>query len=171
MNKVYSCLSSLVLCFGLCQSLLAAESSSVMPAAQVSTTTSAAAATPTSAPTGSALAESAPSRMVAEDEEDASLPALDSSVVKDVIVSHMASIKYCYDSQLKKDPDLAGKVVVKFTVGPKGAVTKADVKETTLKNKDVETCMVGEVKSWIFPEPRRGESVDIAFPFVFKPST
>lgn len=116
--------------------------------------------------------DGSPARYVAADEdEDASLPALDQSVIKDVIVSHMPAIKYCYNQELKKDPDLAGKVVIKFTVGPKGTVTRTEVKETTLKNKDVESCMVTEIKAWIFPEPRRGESVDIAFPFVFKPST
>lgn len=106
-----------------------------------------------------------------DDEADPNLPALDQSVVKEVILSHMNAVKHCYNQELKKDAALAGKVIVKFTVGSKGPVTAAAVKQTTLNNKDVEECMVKEVKTWIFPEPRRGETVDISFPFVFKPTT
>lgn len=120
------------------------------------------------AATSAPLAE-APIRSVATDDEDeANLPALDQSVVKDVVMSYMPAIKNCYNQELKKDPALAGKVVIRFTVGPKGTITQAVVASSTLKNKEVEGCMLKEVKSWIFPEPRRGESVDISFPFVFK---
>lgn len=131
-----------------------------------SATTSNTGSTP--AATSAPLAD-APIQSVATDEEDeATLPALDQSVVKDVVMSYMPAIRNCYNQELKKDPALAGKVVIRFTVGPKGTITQAMVASSTLKNKEVESCMLKEVKSWIFPEPRRGESVDISFPFVFK---
>lgn len=120
------------------------------------------------AATSAPLAEAPIQSVATDDEDEANLPALDQSVVKDVVMSYMPAIRNCYNQELKKDPALAGKVVIRFTVGPKGTITQAVVASSTLKNKEVEGCMLKEVKSWIFPEPRRGESVDISFPFVFK---
>lgn len=155
MNMTRACVAAL-LAFGL------SGGNGVVLAADPVTTDSALAA-PVSAPLSSALG--------ADDEADPSLPALDQAVVKEVILSHMNAVKHCYNQELKKDAALAGKVVVKFTVGAKGPVTSATVKQTTLNNKEVEDCMVKEVKTWIFPEPRRGEIVEISFPFLFKPTT
>ena len=106
-----------------------------------------------------------------DDEDSAPKPDLDQSVVQDVIFSHMPAIRHCYNRELRKDPELAGVVKVKFTVGTQGKVTDAAIKESSLKNKDVESCIVGEVKTWVFPEPRSGKPVDITYPFKFKPST
>lgn len=108
------------------------------------------------------------SPVAADEDEDPNAPALDPSVIKDVIMARMAGVKYCYNQELKKDPGLAGKVVMKFLIQPKGTVSKVEVKESSLKNKEVEGCMVKEIEGWQFPEPRRGETVPVTFPFVFK---
>lgn len=115
--------------------------------------------------------EGQPARAAVEEDEDPNAPALDPAVIKEVIMARMAGVKYCYNQELKKDPGLAGKVVMKFLILPKGSVTKVEVKESTLKNKEVEGCMVKEIEGWQFPEPRRGETVPVAFPFVFKGMT
>jgi outer membrane biosynthesis protein TonB len=132
---------------------------------------SAAETNPQPAPAATASGSSTPvsaESATATEEDDAPPPGLDASVIKDVIKAHMPQIKHCYDVELRKDPELAGQVTLKFTVSPKGVVNQALVKQTTLNNKEVETCMVSEVKEWIFPEPRGGISVDINYPFKFK---
>jgi TonB family protein len=85
-----------------------------------------------------------------------------------VVQSHMAAIKHCYEKELRKDPELSGTVTVGFTVGARGTVTEAAVKQSTLKNKEVEGCMIEDIKGWIFPEPRGGQPVPITYPFKFK---
>ncbi len=120
-------------------------------------------------------AEAAPSADAApvadDDEDETSKPDLDQSVVQSVILSHMSAIRHCYNKELRKDPELAGAVTIRFTVGVRGSVVDAVVKQSTLMNKDVEGCMVEEVKKWLFPEPRHGRPVDISYPFKFKPGS
>ena len=115
-------------------------------------------------------ADSGDSAGVVGVEEDAPALGRDEAVVKKVIDSHMPAIKYCYNKELRKDASLSGTVVVRFTVNDKGDVAEAVVDVSTLENETVETCMVSEIKSWDFPEPRGGIEVVINYPFKFKGS-
>lgn len=95
-------------------------------------------------------------------------PGLDRTIILKVIQSHMEAVKYCYDKELRKDPALSGVVVTQFDVGGKGNVTSAAIEKTTLNNKEVESCLVTEIQTWVFPEPRNGEPFTITYPFKFK---
>ena len=56
-----------------------------------------------------------------------------------------------------------------WIVSPEGEVTNAFVKESTMNNKNVETCITGSIKTWRFPKPKGGGTVQIEYPFVFEP--
>jgi TonB family protein len=77
-------------------------------------------------------------------------------------------IRYCYEARLLEKPDLAGKVVVKFTIKPDGSVARASVAESTLHDEKMEACVLGRVKTWTFPKPGGGGSVNVTYPFLFK---
>jgi TonB family protein len=94
--------------------------------------------------------------------------ALDKSVIAKVIRRHWNEIKYCYETGLNQDPHLAGKVAVAFTINGTGAVSAADVSESSLGNRKVEECMTTDIKRWRFPEPRGGGQVFVTYPWVFK---
>lgn len=98
--------------------------------------------------------------------------ALDKSVIAGVIRRHWSEIKYCYEAQLNRDPHLAGKVAIAFTIGGAGAVTEARVSESSLDEVSggsrVEDCMVEHIGRWRFPEPRGGGQVFVTYPWVFK---
>lgn len=80
---------------------------------------------------------------------------------------HKAQIKFCYQKQLTRFPNLSGKVTLAWVIAMDGSVTKAKVKSSSLKNKDTESCMVRALQSWKFPKPEGGVvSVD-AYPFIF----
>lgn len=85
-----------------------------------------------------------------------------------IIRRHWNEIKYCYEKELSKDPNLYGKVGVYFEIGPVGDVTIAQVRETTMNNGEVESCMLSKVKLWKFPSPRGGGVVQVNYPFIFK---
>jgi TonB family protein len=89
-------------------------------------------------------------------------------VVARVIAQHQSEIKYCYEVQLNRNPTLAGKVAVLFNIGGSGAVTDAQVSESTLGSSEVEQCMVGKIRHWKFPEPAGNGVVKVNFPWVFK---
>src|SRR5262249_5850796 len=70
-----------------------------------------------------------------------------------VIQEHQSEIKYCYEVQLNRNPSLAGKVTVLFTIDGTGTVVDSQVSETTLNNADTEKCMLAKIRRWKFPEP------------------
>jgi hypothetical protein len=91
-------------------------------------------------------------------------------VVARVIAQHQSEIKYCYEVQLNRNPTLAGKVAVLFVIGGSGAVTDAQVSESTLRSPETEQCMLGKIRHWKFPEPAGNGVVKVNFPWVFKPA-
>ncbi|QSQ26867.1 TonB family protein [Pyxidicoccus parkwayensis] len=95
---------------------------------------------------------------------------LDKDVIAKVIRRHQGEIKYCYESELNKDPSLAGKVAVAFTIDPTGAVSDANVSETTLNNSKAEQCMLSRIRRWKFPEPKGGGVVSVTYPWIFSPA-
>jgi TonB family protein len=95
---------------------------------------------------------------------------LDKDVIAKVIRRHQGEIKYCYESELNKDPSLAGKVAVAFTIDPTGAVSDATVSESTLNNAKAEQCMLSRIRRWKFPEPKGGGVVSVTYPWLFSPA-
>ncbi|QDF04874.1 TonB family protein [Myxococcus xanthus] len=95
---------------------------------------------------------------------------LDKDVIAKVIRRHQGEIKYCYESELNKDPSLAGKVAVAFVIDPTGAVSDASVSETTLNNAAAERCMLSRIRRWKFPEPKGGGVVSVTYPWLFSPA-
>ena len=69
-----------------------------------------------------------------------------------------------------REPGLQGKVGVKFVIGAQGMVQTAQVAESSLNNKNVESCILTRVKSWSFPKPKGGGIVIVTYPFIFKQS-
>jgi hypothetical protein len=97
------------------------------------------------------------------------LGALDRSLIDEVIKRHMNQIRYCYQRELTKNPALAGKIVIKFTIAKDGTVSTASSKTTTMNNAAVEQCIVGRFLRMQFPEPKGGGIVIVSYPFIFSP--
>jgi TonB family protein len=93
---------------------------------------------------------------------------LDKDVIMKVIKRHQNEIKFCYEQELQKNPQLAGKVAVGWTIDPAGSVAEANVSETSIANANVESCILQRVRRWKFPEPQGGGVVSVNFPWLFK---
>jgi len=91
-------------------------------------------------------------------------------VIARVIQEHQSEIKYCYEVQLNRNPSLAGKVTVLFTIDGSGVVADSQVSETTLHSADTEKCMLAKIRRWKFPEPEGNGIVKVNFPWIFKPA-
>jgi hypothetical protein len=104
---------------------------------------------------------------IIEEESEVS-GGLDKDVIAEVIKSELGQIRYCYERQLSGNPDLYGKVMIKFTIGTAGLVVEQKVGTSTLKNADVEGCILRRVARWKFPTPRGGTTVLVSYPFLFK---
>jgi len=97
------------------------------------------------------------------------LGSLDKSLIDQVIKRHMNQIRYCYQRELTKKPDLGGKVTVKFVIAPNGHVSKASIKSSSLGDKTVEKCVTDRFMRFIFPKPKGGGIVIVSYPFIFSP--
>ncbi|NOZ85827.1 MAG: energy transducer TonB [Deltaproteobacteria bacterium] len=95
--------------------------------------------------------------------------ALDSGALQRAVRRKMSAVKACYEKQLKRNPNLSGKIVIYFVVGGNGRVTEASIEQNTMGNKEVAACILVKIKRWIFPKPEDGEEAPVTIPFVFAP--
>ncbi len=86
-----------------------------------------------------------------------------------VIRDHIKQIRYCYQRQLQRQPDLNGKVVAKFVIAKDGSVSSASVKSDSLGNPAVGQCVVGRIQRMKFVEPMGGGIAIVSYPFLFSP--
>ncbi|HET6279610.1 MAG TPA: AgmX/PglI C-terminal domain-containing protein [Polyangia bacterium] len=75
----------------------------------------------------------------------------------------------CYRAALETQPTLAGKLVVHFTVTPKGTVSNAVIRDSTLHNPKVEACIRDAVLRWTFTPPENAQDTHVAVPFDLGP--
>ena len=105
-----------------------------------------------------------------EAEEPAAVKgSLDKSVIRNVIRQHIGEVKKCYEIELEKNKNLAGRVMVHFVIGPDGKVTESSIQESTLHSPAGEQCIAAAVRGWEFPKPRGGNVV-VSYPFVLAAS-
>ena len=93
--------------------------------------------------------------------------ALDRTDIDAYIRRNLAKVLWCYENGLKKNPNLAGRVVINFIISESGDVISAKVHRTTLGSAEVENCVAEQIKKIKFPKPKGG-IVIVTYPFVFK---
>jgi hypothetical protein len=91
---------------------------------------------------------------------------LSKALIDKEVRRHRAQIRFCYEKQLNRFPKLAGKVTLSWVISMDGSVKKPRVKSSSLKNKDVESCMIRSLGGWRFPKPQGGV-VAVDYPFMF----
>jgi TonB family protein len=96
--------------------------------------------------------------------------SLDKELIRKVIHANRGQIRYCYESQLNRFPKLNGKVAVKFVISPTGSVSTSSVAQSTVNNAELEACVAGRVRTWMFPKPKGGGVVIVTYPFIFAQS-
>lgn len=94
--------------------------------------------------------------------------ALDRELIRRVIHRNRSQIRYCYELELQRAPDLHGRVALRFTIAANGSVAQASVRENTTGNAQLAQCLVTRLKNWQFPEPKGGGIVIVTYPFVFQ---
>jgi hypothetical protein len=88
------------------------------------------------------------------------------SDITKIIRRRLGGIKHCYEQRLKRNPDLKGKIVVRFVIHPGGKVIEAEVVENTTG--DRELGIAARVKSVRFP-PAEGGETSVVYPFILAP--
>ena len=90
-------------------------------------------------------------------------------IISRIILRHINEVKYCYQLELLRQPTLAGRIQVRFTVAASGQVIAADVERSTIGDARVEDCTVAAIRRLQFPKPLEGRQIIISYPFVLTP--
>ncbi|HYO53809.1 AgmX/PglI C-terminal domain-containing protein [Archangium sp.] len=85
------------------------------------------------------------------------------------IKARLKAIQGCYERELKRNPHLKGKVMVRFSIMPSGRTGEIEIEENTLGNDAVASCIRTVVRGWVFPF-KPDDEVPVAYPFVFTPA-
>ncbi len=94
---------------------------------------------------------------------------LDKRIIQKVVRQHTGELRACYEKELGKNKGLSGQITASWIITAQGSVSKTKIKESTMKNKDVEKCIVNAIGYWRFPMPKGGGEVLVEFPFEFSP--
>ncbi len=84
--------------------------------------------------------------------------------IREVVQSHHDEVKDCWKARLATKPNLLGRVLVRFTIGPTGHVVAAIVESSTVNDRQLEECLVTVVKTLRFPAGRIVTTV--TYPYV-----
>lgn len=76
---------------------------------------------------------------------------LDKEIVRRVVRAHLDEVRHCYERALVGHPDLEGRVVVGFLIQPNGATTAARVVESSVRDEELEGCLIAAALRWAFP--------------------
>jgi hypothetical protein len=88
--------------------------------------------------------------------------------IKQVMRRRLGGIKRCYETRLKRNPELSGKVVVRFVIHPGGKVLEAEVIENTTGDAELAACIASNIKAIRFPAAEGGDT-SVVYPFILAP--
>lgn len=86
--------------------------------------------------------------------------------LKAALASRAASARSCYNTALRRNATLEGKMTVGLRVGPSGAVCSVGINSNTLADPAVGACVSAQFRASKFPAPEGG-CVDMAVPLNF----
>jgi hypothetical protein len=99
----------------------------------------------------------------------------DKDGIQGAVASKIGAIKECYEGWLKAEPELTGRLKVRFTIGTPevsdalAAVVGAEVLDTELDHVWMEGCVLNSLDALVFERPEGGR-LNVIFPFAFAPS-
>jgi protein TonB len=94
----------------------------------------------------------------------------DNNAINAIVASNKVSIRMSYEKFMKRDPSLAGKVTVRFTIAASGSVSRVSILENTTGSPELEQEITRKIRMWRFESIPEGD-VTVTYPFVFTPAT
>lgn len=98
-------------------------------------------------------------------EANGSIPAAD---LQKVFRKYSGQTQKCYERALKKNPNLAGRVLLELTIGRDGSVVSVNAQGDTLRSNQVNSCLEKLARGWSFPSPSGG-AAKVRKPYTFSP--
>jgi hypothetical protein len=99
--------------------------------------------------------------------ETAPAGPLDKDSIRREVRAHIKQVQYCYEKQLLANPTLAGTTLVSFMIVADGHVGAS---EGSGFDPNVDSCVANVIKDIWFPKPDASGSMQVNYPFTFKPA-
>jgi len=94
---------------------------------------------------------------------------LDGAMVTRQFRARRRAFQYCYERALRADPDLAGRISVRFTVAEAGTVTDSTAVADSVGSPDVTACVLRGVRRLRFNPGPEGGPATFTVPLTFAP--
>lgn len=95
---------------------------------------------------------------------------LPSEVIQRIVRQNFGRFRMCYESGLKANPNLQGRVSVRFVIGSDGSVGSTSNGGSDLPDSGVVSCVVRAFGGLSFPQPDNG-IVTVTYPIMFTPGS
>ncbi len=89
-------------------------------------------------------------------------------VIQRIVRQNFGRFRLCYENGLRQNPNLQGRVAVKFVIDRSGAVSTASDGGSDLPDASVVSCVVRGFGNLSFPQPEGG-IVTVVYPVIFSP--
>lgn len=89
-------------------------------------------------------------------------------VVQRIVRQNFGRFRLCYDSGLRNNPSLGGRVSVRFLIGRNGEITQVANAGSTVPDESVVACVQRAFHGISFPQPE-GATVSVVYPIMFSP--
>ena len=95
-------------------------------------------------------------------------PRLPPEVIQRVVRDNFGKFRACYENGLRNNPNLQGRVSVRFVIGRDGSVSNVGNGGSDLPDPAVVQCVVRAYYGLSFPQPEGG-IVTVVYPIMFSP--
>ncbi|MFT3914491.1 MAG: AgmX/PglI C-terminal domain-containing protein [Anaeromyxobacteraceae bacterium] len=93
---------------------------------------------------------------------------IDQGKLNGFVRARMGLVKACYENALKRNPNLKGKLTIRFTILETGGLADIVTALNTIGSSDVASCIIGTMRTWR-TQFRPSGPVTVEYPFVFSP--
>jgi hypothetical protein len=93
---------------------------------------------------------------------------LPAEIVQRLVRQNFGRFRQCYERGLATNPNLTGRVAVRFLISRDGTVSNAASAGSSLPDAEVTSCVVGKFYGLSFPKPENG-TVSVTYPIMFSP--
>jgi TonB family protein len=94
------------------------------------------------------------------------IPAWIREMIRRRVRDRLPELEGVYSDAIRRNPDLRGKLFVRFRIDPSGKVQSADPADGSFPDASFVNTVLDKVRRWTF-EPPPGRMVEVLYPFVF----
>jgi outer membrane biosynthesis protein TonB len=105
---------------------------------------------------------------VAAEEAEIDSSEIDQGKLAAFVKARQGLIKACYENALKRNPNLKGKISIRFTILETGGLSEIAAAQNGLGSPEVAACIVQTMRTWR-TQFRPSGPVTVEYPFVFSP--